>query len=201
MFFCRLFDTFPVHDVSCCVLCISPQSAPIHIHANMSSWCCSTCPYPNPLPPYSTLVGKNIQYPRVTAAPYAMYAKKLNDNTAKWYAPVFLQDPGPCVTSIQSTTFHLCDSTNTTFTVYANNELSGSATQPAGYPILSPRSCMLRVCTSSRDQIQRDREENIRINVQNGTWCKTPMTSSEFLEYSKAMDGVRNVYVATSDCC
>jgi len=168
----------------------------------MSSWCCSTCPFPNPRPPFSKVQQDgSVKYPKVTAAPYALYAKKQNDATAKWYAPVFVQDPGPCVENINSTTFHLCDASNTPFTVYANNESPGVSTRPAGYPILSPRSCTLRICTSSRDQIQREREENIRINVQNGTWCKTPMTSSEFLEYSKAMDGARNVYVATSKCC
>lgn len=166
----------------------------------MSSWCCSTpCP-PSPLPPVS-LTNENgkTTYPQVTAAPYAVMASdSANGSNAKWWGPVFLQHPGSCVTVI-SKPLYLCDKKHTEIVVYVLSELS-KRNNPAGLPVLSPRSCLMRVCTSSRDQIQRNREENIRINVQNGTWCKTPMSSSEFLEYSKAMNGVQYVYTA-SGCC
>lgn len=174
----------------------------------MSSWCCSTCPNPNPLPPVSVGVNATI-YPRVTAAPYTLHAKDSPTGTARWYAPVFMEDPGACISvhgTIQPVTLNLCDPSSTEITVYALMTSVDSfqpmryMSQPAGFPILSPRSCLMRVCTTSSDNIQQNRDVNIRINVQNGTWCKTPMSSSEHLEYSKAMHGVRNVYVA-SDCC
>ena len=173
----------------------------------MSSWCCSTpCP-PSPLPPVSVTNGNGkTSYPQVTAAPYAVMAtseenERDNGNSnAQWWGPVFLQHPGKCLEgNVTLLTLHLCDKDKTPISVYV---LSNPLNQHihAGLPVLSPRSCLMRVCTSSRDQIQRNREENIRINVQNGTWCKTPMSSSEFLEYSKAMNGVQYVYTA-SGCC
>ena len=162
----------------------------------MSSWCCSTCPYPNPLPPYAI----NAKYPRVTAAPYALYARFTDDVPPEWFAPVFVQPPGKCVQTTPHP-FYLCDTTLAPINVFIPDALSGQTGKPAGYPVLSPRSCSMRVCTSSSENIQQTREEGIRINVQNGTWCKTPMSSSEFLDYSKAMDGVQHVYVAPTDCC
>lgn len=164
----------------------------------MSSWCCSTCPYPNPRPPYAV---NPTTYPRVTAAPYALYARLQDGEAPKWFAPVFVQPPGKCASTIQQQ-FYPCDTTLAPINVYIpSNALSGLTGKPAGYPVLSPRSCSMRVCTSSSENVQQSREEGIRINVQNGTWCKTPMSSSEFLEYSKAMDGVHHVYVAPTECC
>ena len=167
----------------------------------MSSWCCSTpCP-PSPLPPVSILEGEKTTYPQVTAAPYAVMASdNKNGGNPQWWGPVFLQHPGKCLEDkVESKLLYLCDKKNTEISVYVLSDSSNQHIR-AGLPVLSPRSCLMRVCTSSRDQIQRNREENIRINVQNGTWCKTPMTSSEFLEYSKAMGGVQYVYTA-SGCC
>lgn len=168
----------------------------------MSSWCCSTpCP-PSPLPPVSFRQSGKTTYPQVTAAPYAVMASdKKNGSNAQWWGPVFLQHPGQCLVggNVIPMTLYMCDKDKTPISVYVLNVSFGQHNR-AGLPVLSPRSCLMRVCTSSRDQIQRNREENIRINVQNGTWCKTPMSSSEFLEYSKAMNGVQYVYTA-SGCC
>ena len=174
----------------------------------MSSWCCSKpCP-PSPLPPVSILEDGKTTYPQVTAAPYAVMASEENNNNgrdgghsnAQWWGPVFLQHPGKCLDGkVTLKTLNLCDKDKTQISVYVLSD-DNAQHNPAGLPVLSPRSCLMRVCTSSRDQIQRNREENIRINVQNGTWCKTPMSSSEFLEYSKAMGGIQYVYTA-SGCC
>lgn len=166
----------------------------------MSSWCCSKpCP-PSPLPPVSILEGEKTTYPQVTAAPYAVMASdNKTGGNAQWWGPVFLQHPGKCLEGkVKPQKLYLCDKHNTEISVYVL--INQAQNNHAGLPVLSPRSCLMRVCTSSRDQIQRNREENIRINVQNGTWCKTPMSSSEFLEYSKAMNGVQYVYTA-SGCC
>lgn len=166
----------------------------------MSSWCCSKpCP-PSPLPPVSILEGEKTTYPQVTAAPYAVMAsEQANGGNAKWWGPVFLQHPGKCLEGkVTPQKLYLCDKNNTEISVYVL--INQAHNNHAGLPVLSPRSCLMRVCTSSRDQIQRNREENIRLNVQNGTWCKTPMSSSEFLEYSKAMNGIQYVYTA-SGCC
>lgn len=167
----------------------------------MSSWCCSKpCP-PSPLPPVSvTNENGKTSYPQVTAAPYAVMASDNKNSNGKWWGPVFLQHPGKCLEGqVKPQKLYLCDKDKTEISVYVLSD-DKAQNNPAGLPVLSPRSCLMRVCISSRDQIQRNREENIRINVQNGTWCKTPMSSSEFLEYSKAMNGVQYVYTA-SGCC
>ena len=166
----------------------------------MSSWCCSKpCP-PSPLPPVSILEDGKTKYPQVTAAPYAVLASDSKNGNGKWWGPVFLQHPGKCLNNkVILKPLYLCDKDKTQISVYVLSD-DKAQNNPAGLPVLSPRSCLMHVCTSSRDQIQRNREENIRINVQNGTWCKTPMSSSEFLEYSKAMGGIQYVYTA-SGCC
>lgn len=160
----------------------------------MSSWCCKNCP-PFPRPPISV----DSNFPIVCAPYYAVCAKESTDEPSPtWWAPVFLSDPGSGVTASQKT-LYIGGDEHIPINVYTL-PTSKRNSRPTNFPILTSRPCTMRVCTSSQEQTQSMKDDNIRINVQNGTWCKSPMSSSEYLEYSKAMDGIKNVYTSAG-CC
>ena len=156
----------------------------------MSSWCCSNCLCPSP--PIRLAGGT---YPKVFQPYFAVHGIKQGETAAKWYAPVFLKQPQCPSLNTQAVTI-VCG--NQSIRVWMIDQ-TGSDNQPSGYPVLSLQPCGLHKTHSSRKQLEHDKLLDIAVNVQNGTYCKCPMTSAENLQYEKAMDLLHVEY--SGGCC
>lgn len=138
-------------------------------------------------------------YPNVCAPYYTVCASTdPTSNTKSWWAPVFLSNPGSGL-SVEKKTLYVGHK-NVPIELFTLPDLDSNVgdVRPSRYTVLVTRPCNTLSCTSSKDQIQRNKDDNIRINVQNGTWCRSPMSSAEHLEYAKAMEGIKAVYKETS---
>ena len=129
---------------------------------------------------------------------------KSEENAApSWWAPVFFRQP--CSTSVETEqkTLVLNDPTSTEIQVYVltdeNSKLGHTGHAPAGFAVVNSRPCSMYQQTSGSEYLCRRRDEEIRVNVQNGTWCKAPMSASEAMEVEAAMQGVK--YVCVSEKC
>lgn len=145
----------------------------------MSSWCCNNCP-PCPTPP----IYLSGNYPSVSQPYFAVHGS-IDGTAAKWYAPVFLQKPS--CPPLSSATRKTITCGKQTVSVYKMANDSGKDTQPIGYPVLALQPCSLHKTHSSGKQLEHDKLLDIAVNVQNGTYCKCPMTAEENLQYEKAM--------------
>lgn len=154
----------------------------------MSSWCCS-----GPCQPLPSILLKSDGTPLcLRAVPYRTTIVKGGSRSS---AIVFTSPPGSHV-SAQLTQVTLCDGSTTLLYVLDPS----TPVLFSSLPVLSPRSCLLRECTTSREQLQATIDNNILLNVQSGTWCPTPMSSGEYLKYVKALNRGKNVYTS-SGCC
>lgn len=186
----------------------------------MSSWCCSgPC---QPLPsillksdgtplclravPYRTTIVKVLDENRIEMSldivlglhpTFEIAITELpEERVVRSSAIVFTSPPGSHV-SAPLTKVVLCDGSTTLLYVL---DQSTTPVLFSSLPVLSPRSCLLRECTTSREQLQATIDNNILLNVQSGTWCPTPMSSGEYLKYVKALNRGKNVYTS-SGCC
>ena len=155
--------------------------------------CCPTsCP---PIPtPFLIIDGA---YPQVDAPMYAIY-----DSVRKGYiAPVFLDNPGPCVNpapgivTVGAKTVHVFYARNA-----ENNRIKTVYDCSPGLPTVQLQNCRPRACATSREQFERSKLAAIAVTAQNGTYCKSPMSSSELLQYQKAMNSVKDLHVI-NNCC
>lgn len=157
----------------------------------MSSWCCSDCP-PCPSPPIQV----NNTYPKVLQPYFAVHGQ-IDNGAAKWYAPVFLQKPHCPPLNAYTAVTVVCGTQSIRVWKAANN--SGTDNQPSGYPVLALHPCALHKTHSGQKQTEHNKLLNIAMNVQNGTYCKCPMTAEENLQYTKAMNLTHVKY--SGGCC